>query len=125
MDGIGTRLGTIVGLRVFDFPPDNVHPPTAVVGMPETMEFDSTMARGADRTVIPVAILVGKVSDRASRDELAAYVSGTGAKSVKAAVDGNLGGAAQTARVTTARIEVVTVAGVDYLGARFDVEVFD
>jgi len=125
MDAIGTRLGNIAGLRVTDYASDRANPPHAIVGLPDEVEYDAVMGRGADRVVIPITLLVGKVSERAARDQLAAYVSGTGAASVKEAVDGDLGGAAQTARVTGATISIVTIQSVDYLGASFEVEVYD
>jgi len=128
MDAIGTRLVGVTGLRVYDFAADAINPPAAVVALPEMVEYDVVAGRGADRAVIPVTVLVGKVSDRAARDQLAQYVSGTGAQSVKTAIEGgtgDLGGVAHTVRVTEARIDVVTIQAVDYLGASFDVEVFD
>ena len=128
MDAIGTRLVGVTGLRVYDYAADAASPPAAIVALPTTVEYDAVMGRGADRVVIPVTVLVGKVSERAARDKLAAYVSGTGASSIKAAVEGSdatLGGAAQTVRVAEARIDVVTIGAVEYLGASFDVEVFD
>lgn len=125
MDAIGVRLATISGLRVLDYPPDNANPPQAIVSLPEMVEYDYVMGRGADRVVIPIMVLVAKVSDRAARDAIGPYVSGSGAQSVKAAVDGDLGGTAHTARVTGAQIQVVTIASIEYLGASFDVEVID
>lgn len=128
MDAIGTRLATITGLRVADYPSDTVNPPMAIVSLPETVEYDVVAGRGADRVLIPVLVVVGRVSVRASRDAIAAYVSGTGASSVKSAVEGSgsdLGTVAHTVRVTGATISVVTIAAVDYLGASFDLEVFD
>lgn len=128
MDAIGSRLVGVTGLRVYDYPPDGVAPPAAIVSLPDTVEYDEAGARSLDRVVIPVTILVGKVSDRAARDQLAAYVSGTGAQSVKTAIEGgtgDLGGVAQTVRVTSARIDVVTIQAVEYLGASFEVEVYD
>lgn len=123
-DALGVRLATITGLRVYDYPADAAAPPAAIVGLPTALEFDATKARGLDRCVIPVMLLVGRVSDRASRDAMSAYLAGTGASSVKAAVDGNLGGAAQSVRVMEARVEVVTLSAIEYLGATFDVEVY-
>lgn len=125
MDAIGTRLATITGLRVADYPSDSANPPQAIVSLPETVEYDAVMGRGADRVVIPVTVLVGRVSDRAARDLIAQYVSGTGPMSVKAAIDGDLAGSAQTVRVSGATLNVVTIGAVDYLGASFDVEVYD
>ena len=128
MDAIGARLVGVTGLRVYDYPADAASPPAAIVSLPETVEYDVVAGRGADRVIIPVTILVGKVSDRAARDRLAAYVSGTGSSSVKEAIEGagaTLGGAAQTVRVQTANVNVVTIGAVDYLGASFDIEVID
>ena len=122
MDAIGVGLSSIAGLRVADYAKDSANPPQALVSLPETVEYDAVAGRGADRVVIPVTVLVGKVSERAARDLLAQYVSGTGSKSVKTAIEA--AGAGQTVRVTNARVDVVTIAAVDYLGASFDVEVF-
>jgi len=118
----------VTGLRVYDYAADGAAPPAAIVALPETVEYDSVAGRGADRVVVPVTVLVGRVSDRAARDQLAAYVSGTGAQSVKSAIEGSggdLGGVVHTVRVTMARVDVVTIQGIEYLGASFDVEVYD
>lgn len=126
MDAMGTALATIPGLRVFDYPSDTVNPPQAIVSLPSDVEYDVVAGRGADRAVIPVMILVGKVSDRTARDLMAQYISGVGINSVKAALDGDLGGAAQSVRVTLAMPpDVVTVGAVEYLGTSFEVEVYD
>lgn len=119
MDALGARLLTISGLRVYDFLADSVAPPAAVVALPE-ITYDFTKGRGTDRVVFPVHVLISKVSDRASRDKYGAY-----AVSVKAAVDGTLGGTVHTARVVSAIASIMSVAGTDYLAATFNVEVID
>jgi len=128
MDAIGARLVGVTGLRVYDYAADNAAPPAAIVSLPREVEYDSTAGRGVDRIVIPVTVLVGKVSERAARDRLGAYIAGTGADSIKSAIEGSggdLGGVAQTVRVTSSSVDVVTIGAVDYLGASFDVEVYD
>lgn len=129
MDAIGVRLATITGLRVVDYPPDNPNPPVAIVRLPEEpIEFDVVAGRGADRAVVPVTVLVGKVSDRVARDVIAGYQSGTGATSVKTAIEGAggaLGGAVQTVRVMSAvTTDVELPTGGRYAAVHFDVEVF-
>lgn len=128
MDAIGTRLVGVAGLRTADYAAQSINVPQAIVSLPTSpIEYDATMARGADRAVIPVLVLVAAVSDRASRDQVAAYLSGTGVKSIKAAIEGttsDLGGAAQTVRVMTGQADVITVGAVDYAAASFEVEVF-
>lgn len=125
MDGLGVRLRTIADLRVYDFPAANVVAPAAVVGFPDSLEYDATLMRGADRGTYPVFVMVGPVSDRGARDALSKFVNAMGAKSIKAAIedDPTLGGAAQTTRVMDASVETTAVAGVDYLTARFNVDV--
>lgn len=128
MDAIGTRLVGVTGLRVYDYAADAASPPAAIVALPDMVEYDVVAGRGADRVVIPVTVLVGRVSDRAARDQLAQYVSGAGATSVKTAIEGSdptMGGVAHTVRVMTARVDIVTIGGIDYLGASFEVEVLD
>lgn len=127
MDALGARLVGITGLRVYDYTSDSAAPPAAIVSLPKLIQYDAVMGRGADRIVIPVTVLVGRVSDRAARDALGQYIAGSGAQSVKQAIEGDptLGGIAQTTRVTEATVDVVTIQAVDYLGASFDVEVYD
>jgi hypothetical protein len=124
MDAIGQALLALPGQRVFDYQSDSVAPPAAVVALPR-VEYDNTKARGTDRAIFPVHILVSKASDRASRDALGAYIAGAGATSVKAAIDGTLAGAVHAARVMDCDVSVFPVAGVDYLAATFQVEVWD
>lgn len=121
MDTLGTALGSVTGLRVYDYQTDNVAVPAAVVGLPDELTYDHTMQRGKDQAVFPVYVLVGKVSDRAARDKLAAYCDGTGAASVsvKAALDG-IGG--NVTRVESVTFGQVTVGGVEYLAAIFQVD---
>ena len=116
MDTIGTALGSVTSLRVVDFIPDNVNPPAAVVSMPELLTYDSTKGRGTDRATFTITVLVGKVSARSARDQLATYMDGTAAASVsvKAALDAIPGG-----RCTQAEIAVYTFPSGSFLGADF------
>jgi hypothetical protein len=87
MDELAARIDTIVGLRVFAFPPDSVAPPAAVVTYPEDYSYDETYGRGSDRLTIPVVVMVGKLTDRSSRDNLSVYADGSGVKSIKAVIE--------------------------------------
>lgn len=124
MDALGGALDAIPGLRVYDYPPDAVSVPAAVVAYPDSITYDDTFQRGTDSATATITVLVGRVSDRASRDALAAYLAGTGAMSVKAAVDGTLGGVVKDARVGSASVLTVTVGAVEYVAANFSVEVY-
>lgn len=125
--GLMGRLATITGLRTHSTIPDQVNPPCAVVGFPESVEFDTTFARGADRFVFPIRVLAGKVSERSAQDRLDTYVAGSGTGSIKAAIEDEptLGEVAHTSRVQSASgYGVYEVGGVSYLGVEFRVEVY-
>lgn len=126
MNALGVRLATIAGLRVYDYPPDAVATPAGVIAYPATVDYDQTYQGGADRAMFPVHVLAGKVSDRASRDVIGAYVGRSGALSVKTTLeaDPTLAGAVDSLRVMAASFGTINVGGLDYLAATFDVEVY-
>lgn len=125
MDELATELDTITGLRVYAFPADNIAAPAAVIGYPETITYDVTMGRGVDQIDFPVFLLVGRLTDRTSRDALGAYLNGSGAQSVKQVLlNGKPWVAMSSVRVASAEIEIVSMAGIDYLAAVFTVNVF-
>lgn len=121
MDDIGTALSTIVGLRVFDFPPDSAQPPFAFCDMPERVDYDLSLGRGADRCTINVVVGVASVVDRSARDAIAAYAAGSGATSIKAVLDAAAIG--QSRRVTSVEFRPVTLASGTYAGAVFELDV--
>jgi hypothetical protein len=131
MDEVGDLLDGIFAGRVFRHPPDGaVPPPAAIVTYPESIDFDATFARGMDRIPdLPVIVLVGRVSARAARTRLAAYVAGAGAKSVKATLEapGQPTGGGYTAfdtlRVTSVAFDIVAFARVEHLAATFTLDI--
>jgi hypothetical protein len=123
MDELGTALGTIDGLRVFPYWADRITPPTAVIAWPDPLTYDIAMHRGGDQAEVPVIVLAGKVDARTARDVLARYCDGSGAHSVKAAIDGHTATAYDSARVIRVEFSVVTVSAVEYLAATFFIDV--
>ena len=123
--GLGAALDTITGLRVFDYVPDSLSPPAAVVE-PLEVDYDEAMQRGLDFYRAFILVIVGRMSDRSSQDRLDAYVAGSGASSVKAALESNrtLGGACSTLQVTSARPREVVVSGVNMIAYRFEVSIY-
>lgn len=124
MDAIANTIkeGGVMS-RVYEWPAESVTVPCAVVGYPEDdIEFDMTFARGSDRAEFRLYLLVGKATDRTARDRLSALIAG--ARGIKAVIDGDLGGAVQTARMTTMKIEEVTIAGATVLAAVAKIEVY-
>jgi len=123
MDEVSARLDTIAGLRCFAYPPGSVTPPAAIVSYPEDITFDETYRRGMDRMTLPVIVVVGKVSDRASRDALSAYCNGSGAASVKAVLESATHTAFHTLRVVGIEFDTVTIAGTDYIAGLFTLDI--
>ena len=125
-NGIGTNLGNISSLSVYNYVPDSIEPPTAIVGVVQTLEYDTSMARGADTYTIPVLLYVSRVDAQDSQETLDAYLASSGASSVKAQneSDQTLDSSAQSCRVVEANnYGVYTVNNIDYLGVEFEVEV--
>lgn len=123
MQAVADRIDTISGLRVYAYPADNIAAPAAVVTYPETYLFDETYGRGMDRMDLRVVVLVGKVSDRATRGNVAGYVAGSGSSSVKAVVESGTYTAFDSCRVRDVEFDLVAMAGVEYLAATFTIDI--
>jgi hypothetical protein len=122
MQEVADRLDTITGLRVDGYPAGSVTPPAAVLSYPE-VTYDETMRRGMDRYVLPVWVLVGKVSDRAARATIAPYLDGGGPKSVKTVLEADPYDSLDSVRVQRADPDVVSVGGVEYLAYQFTLDI--
>ena len=122
-DGLKTRLQTITGLRVYDLIPDTVTPPAAIVGQLD-FTFDLNNARGLDQANCDVLVIVQRLSERVAQDKLDAFLAGSGAGSIKTAIeaDKTLSGAVQTLRVVSASPGTITSANIDYLSYQYAVE---
>jgi hypothetical protein len=125
--GIAANLATVSGLRTSATVPDSINPPIAVV-MPSTITYDTAFARsGGDEYEFLVMVIVGRVDERSAQNNLDGYCSGTGATSIKAAIERNktLGGKAFSLRVTSLRnYTQLTVGDITYLSAEFVVQVY-
>jgi len=125
--GLATNLATISGLRTAATVPDSINPPIAVV-MPASITYDIAFARtGGDEYEFTVMVIVGRVDERTAQNRLDGYCSGSGASSIKTAIesDKTLGGKAFSLRVTNLRnYNQVTVGDVIYLAAEFTVQVY-
>lgn len=124
MQAINDRLDTIAGLRCHASPPGSVTPPAAIVSYPDKYDYDETYGRGFDRiSALPVVVVVGRPTDRPTRDSIAAYVAPTGPSSVKAVLESGAYSAFDELRVTGVEFDVVGIGGVDYLAAIFTLDI--
>jgi hypothetical protein len=121
--GISANLATIAGLRTTATVPDNPNPPIAIV-IPDTVSFDDTYQRGMQTYTFTVSVIVGRADERTAQNNLDAFVSSTGTKSIKLAVekDKTLGGKAFDVRVSEMRnYGQLSIGEVTYLSAEFTV----
>ena len=119
-DGLKTNLQTITGLRVYDLIPDTVTPPAAIVGQLD-FTFDLNNARGLDQANCDVLVIVQRLSERVAQDKLDGFLAGTGAGSIKTAIesDRTLGGA-----VISAEGGTYDSAGTLFLSYRYRVTIY-
>lgn len=123
MQAIADAADTIDGLRCFGYPIDFTPPiPAFIVSYPD-VTFDRTYVRGMDAMTVPTVLLVGRITDRATRAEVTKFLAGDGAHSIKAALEAAAPVAYDTLRVARADVDVVRMGTVDYLAATLTVEI--
>jgi hypothetical protein len=123
MAELETRVGTVSGIRTASGWPGQIQPPTAIVTFPEVIEYDQTYGRGMDRMTLFVVVAVSRADNRAGTDKVSALVKGSGAGSVKAALESGTPTSFHTATVTEANFDTATIAGTSYLTVTFTVEI--
>lgn len=105
--GLATRADTIAGLNVTGHLPDSITEPHFFPAEVD-IDFDKAYGRGMDEILVTCRVLVGRSDDAASQALLSGYLKGSGATSIKAAIEGTpgvaqtLGGACDDLRVERA-----------------------
>lgn len=127
MDELAEKLRAAPSLtgRTFAYPPATLVPPAAIVSYPTEGKFDETYGRGVDTMTGVVVVVVGRPTDRTTRDRIAKYIAGSGAESVKALLDGDEDDYASCdgVRVADWETDVYTIGGTDYLVAVFRLDI--
>jgi hypothetical protein len=124
MDEVADKLRPITGLQVFAYPEKMITPPTAIITYPDDYTFDETYGRGSDRITLPVHLIVADVTAESSKYQIAEYCDGSGARSVKAIVEAGTYTSCDSVRVSNIDFGTMKVAGLDYISAVFDLDVF-
>jgi hypothetical protein len=111
--------------------PDSVVPPCGFCAETD-IEFDKAMRRGLDEFTVTFRLLAGRADDRAGQALLDSLLAGSGATSVKAAIEAvrgapgqpALGGAASDLHVTRMQgYRYYEHQGVPYVGAELVIRV--
>ena len=124
---ITAKLESTGGLRVYPEPPPAVTEFPAVILAPDGIaaKYDQTLQGSGVRYSLELLLLVDSGDAAEAWDKLESYVNASGAASVKAALDGNLDGAAHRARVLAAdKVGEVSYRKGSYWGASFQMEIY-
>ena len=123
--GLATRLATISGLRTSAYQPEQLNPPFAFPTL-NRIEYHRAFAGGDVVMDWTVNVIVGRYVDRNSFAILDDFLSYSGAKSVRAAIEGDktLGGVCQTLVLPSgANIMSLSSADAEFLQIQFQVTV--
>jgi hypothetical protein len=125
-DAIAAQLSLITTLNVYSAVSDSVMVPAAIVGIPQSIEYDYTFRSANFKMMIPIRVLAARIQEDYAQELLDAYISYEGASSIPLSLglDTQLSATVQTSRVTEARnYGVYEVEGISYLGVEFMLEV--
>lgn len=124
-EGLKANLETIKGMRVYDLIPSVPVAPASVVGQLD-FTFDLNNARGLDQANLDVVVLVQRFTERTGQNDLDKYLAGSGAYSIKAAIESDLtlGGACNTLRVTSAEAGTYAAGDIEFLSYRYRLTVW-
>lgn len=120
---LATAAATITGLRIVRHPGLRIAAPALVFGFPDTIEFDQTYGRGMDRVDLPAFLMLSRLSERAAADALWDYLSGSGDRSIKAALEAGTYTACDDVHVVRAQAQTFTSESTEYVGALFDLTI--
>lgn len=121
MDEIAAVLKTATGLAQFHgYPPATVSGPAGYVSYPQTVTYTGAYQRGeCEYTALPVTVLVGKPTQKSTRDRIAAYCDVSGPSSIPRILEEHRWQSCDDLTCGTGSFDVETVAGVDYLAVTF------
>jgi hypothetical protein len=119
--GLKGQIAQIPGLRVVDYLPDQINPPTAVISI-DSVTYHQAFAGGDPLYQFTITVIVARASERVAQQKLDAFLAYSGTQSVRAAVeaDKSLGGAVQQAIIDRGgNVQALTVNEVAYVTVDF------
>jgi hypothetical protein len=127
-EGLKVRLATISGVRAYSYQPEQLNPPFAYPIL-NGVSYHQTMGMGSAVTQFDwsVYVVVGRWVDRVAMTNLDDFLSPTGAKSIRAALESDLtlGGACQNLVVaSSANISALEQDDAEYLQVSFSVTIY-
>ena len=122
---LAARLGTISGLRTFNYQPEQINPPVAFPVL-NTITYHRAFAGGDVVTDWGLVVIVGRYTDSRAFAALDGFLSYSGASSIRAAIEGDktLGGVVKALILSNgAQIMPQEQADAEFLMVRFDCQV--
>jgi len=122
-EGIKEALGQIIGLRVYDHIADSFQVPAAMVNI-DNVEYHQAFRGGDPIYTFTVTLFVARAEERSAQRKLDDYLSYSGSKSVREAIetDMTLGARIQTCVVPSGgNIAALQVNEATYLSIEFTV----
>lgn len=124
MEEIADKLKLFTGLNVFDYPVDSVSPPAGILSYPERIEYDVTYGRGEDMFWnLPLYMVTGRADSKSARNQASDWTDPAGTQSVKTFLDKESYSACGSVQVVNATFDSMSIAGIDYLAAVFELNV--
>lgn len=118
LDGVVARIDTIAGLTVTTDPALAIAPPMAVVAE-SGVSYDAAFGRGQDNIELDVTVYISRGDSLTALDESRLYMSGHGAKSIRAALETSTGGSDTIPNKTLRAESASTDSNTDASGAGF------
>lgn len=124
MAEVAQAMTEITGLNVTGHPIESVSPPAAGVTYPEKVIFGLTYGRGMTKIQnLPVVVVLGRVTEQATRDKMGQYADTTGERSVFARLEARDWASCDTLIVVDADFDSVRYGQIDYLQATFYLDI--
>lgn len=123
-DEVAAVLRTVTDVQVFDYPPNAVAPPSAIISYPDAVDYHQEYRSAASRIDnLPVVLVAGKADDRQARVLCATWASRGTAGSVPDALESASYTAIDSLTVRRVTFDTVTIAGIDYITTLFDLDI--
>jgi hypothetical protein len=120
-------MSSLLGVRVYENLPDAPIPPAVIIEL-QSVNYDSTFARGSDEYRFSAVFISGRSDDRTAQARIEAWIAGHGTGSVKTAIetDPTLGGICGACRVTeaTGLQALDRPDGTSFLGTEFTITLY-
>jgi hypothetical protein len=120
-EGLAEAVATVKGVRTYDHVPDVWATPCAYV-MPDAVDYWNGFAAGNVEATYTVTLIVGRTAERHAQKALYEFMSYSGTRSVRAAIeaDRSLKGRVQTLLVERAdNIRMISQGDASYLACDF------